>query len=303
MTDKLAIIVKESGLETTKAQVLLDNFSDYFQIASEWEKKAKVIVVTDVSQTAEMQMARAGRLFLREKRIHIERTRKGLKEQALREGRAIDGIANILKSLIVPIEDYLEEQEKFVEIRAAHEAELARIEAEKKAEREERARIQAEQEEQARILAENERLRIAAEKQERRLKAEKRKRETERRLAEAERVALEDRANREKEEVERKARMATEKQEKILEAEREAANEKIRAERREREAERQQAEAARKKTEARMQKERAARESYQLAAEKRQKEIEAKLAATVTCPFCHKQFVPTKVKVDHAGAN
>ena len=32
MEDKLLIIVKESGLEKTKAQVLLDNFSAYFQI-------------------------------------------------------------------------------------------------------------------------------------------------------------------------------------------------------------------------------------------------------------------------------
>lgn len=52
MENKLSVIVKESGLEKTKAQVLLDNFSNYFQIAADWEKKAKAIVVTDASQTA-----------------------------------------------------------------------------------------------------------------------------------------------------------------------------------------------------------------------------------------------------------
>jgi len=114
MEDQLSVIVKESGLEKTKAQVLLDNFSRYFQLAADWEKKAKTIVITDASQTAEMQMARTGRLFLRQKRIVIEKTRKDLKEQSLREGKAIDGIANILKALIIPIEEYLEKQEKFV---------------------------------------------------------------------------------------------------------------------------------------------------------------------------------------------
>jgi hypothetical protein len=41
-----------------------------------------------------------------------------LKEQALREGKAVDGIANVLKALIVPLEEHLDKQERFVEIRA-----------------------------------------------------------------------------------------------------------------------------------------------------------------------------------------
>ncbi len=89
MKNDLALMIKESGLEQTKAQVLLDKFTGYFQIASDWEKKAKAITVTDAGQKAEMQMARTGRLFLREKRIQIDRTRKELKEQSLREGKAI----------------------------------------------------------------------------------------------------------------------------------------------------------------------------------------------------------------------
>ena len=83
---------------------MLDNFSDYFKIAAEWEQKAKTIKVVDETQKADMEMARVGRLFLREKRIAIEKKRKELKEQSLREGKAIDGIANVLKAVIVPIE-------------------------------------------------------------------------------------------------------------------------------------------------------------------------------------------------------
>ena len=130
MENQLQVIVKESGLEQSKAKYILDNFQNYFEVADEKAKKAKTLVVTNETQKAEMQMARTGRLFLREKRIAIEKARKGLKEQALREGKAIDG--NVLKALIIPIEEYLERQEKFVEIQEDKKREALRLEAEKK---------------------------------------------------------------------------------------------------------------------------------------------------------------------------
>jgi len=119
MENQLVEIVKESGLEQSKSQVLLANFQNYFEIASEWENKAKMLTVTNESQKTEMKMAREGRLFLKEKRIAVEKTRKELKEQSLREGQTIDAIAKILKNLIEPIENHLEKQEKFIEIREA----------------------------------------------------------------------------------------------------------------------------------------------------------------------------------------
>ena len=76
MSNQLEVIVKESGLEPTKAQIILDKFQNYFGIAAEWETKAKTLIVTDVSQTAYMKMARVGRLFLKEKRVALENTRK-----------------------------------------------------------------------------------------------------------------------------------------------------------------------------------------------------------------------------------
>ena len=206
MENKLSVIVRESGLEKTKAQFLLDNFSNYFEIAADWEKKASVIVVTDASQTAEMQMARTGRLFLRQKRIVIENTRKTLKEQALREGKAIDGIANVLKALIVPIEEYLERQEKFVEIKAAQEAECKRIEGEQKAEQERIAQEKAEAEERERIRKENERLKKEAEERERKMIEERAKAEREKKAQEEKAWIEIEKIQKEKEEVERKAR-------------------------------------------------------------------------------------------------
>jgi hypothetical protein len=118
-SNALVHIVETSGLDHTKADFILEKFSDYFRIASEWEIKAKVLKVTDVSQVTEMKMAREGRLFLKNKRVELEKARKELKEQSLREGRTIDNIATILKNLIEPIENYLEKQEKFAEIKEA----------------------------------------------------------------------------------------------------------------------------------------------------------------------------------------
>lgn len=117
--NKLAVIVNESGLDKTKAQVLLEKFSNYFDIASDWESKAKMLIITDISQVAEMKMADEGRKFLKAKRIDIEKTRKVLKENALREGQTIDSIARILTNLITPIEIDLEQKAKYREIKEA----------------------------------------------------------------------------------------------------------------------------------------------------------------------------------------
>lgn len=120
MENQLLQVINESGLDKTKAQVLLENFSSYFEIAADWENKARALKVTNIEQKAEMKMAREGRLFLKEKRVNIEKTRKLLKESALREGQTIDAIAKILTNLIAPIEKDLEDKEKFAEIQEAN---------------------------------------------------------------------------------------------------------------------------------------------------------------------------------------
>ena len=173
--NELVEIVNASGLEKTKADFILTHFQDYFKIASEWEVKSKTIKVTDASQTTEMGMAKVARKMLSQKRIDIENARKELKEQSLREGKAIDGIANVLKALIVPIEQYLKTQEDFVEIQAAKKAEEDRIGAERRAEEDRIAKEKAEAEERERMRLENERLKKEAEAKEKALEAERKK--------------------------------------------------------------------------------------------------------------------------------
>lgn len=253
-SNELLRIVEESGLEKTKADLILEKFQDSFKIASEWEAKSKALVVTDVTQVTEMKMAREGRLFLKGRRVEIEKTRKELKEQSLREGKAIDGIANVLKALIEPIEEYLEKQEKFAEIKAAEEKAARTIERVelvraynpdvldytvadmpedvfqnylaglKKAHED---RVEAERvAEQERIekqrAFEAEQKRIREENERLRLEAEAREKELaeERARAEAERKAADERLRLEREKAEKEAVRLRAEQEAKLEAER-----------------------------------------------------------------------------------
>lgn len=119
MNNQLQVIAEEQGLEQNKIQSLLSNFVEYFKNAQEISKDARSIIVTNEDQVKEMADARKKRLELWKIRCQVENTRKGLKEQSLREGKAIDGMANIIKSLIFPVEEYLEKQEKFAELLAA----------------------------------------------------------------------------------------------------------------------------------------------------------------------------------------
>lgn len=116
---ELAVVGQDNGLEPTKIEVLLSNFGQAYAKAKELANGATDLVVTEEDQTALMKEARSRRLALKNVRVEVENTRKALKEQSLREGKAIDGMANIIKALIIPVEEHLENQEKFAELRQA----------------------------------------------------------------------------------------------------------------------------------------------------------------------------------------
>lgn len=266
MDNQLITLINENGLDKTKSQVLLDNFSGYFELASDWERKANALVITSVEQTAEMKMAREGRLFLKQKRIAVESTRKQLKEASLREGQTIDAIAKILKNLIEPIEKDLEEKEKYAErieqqrietLRDSRTLELEPLSefvpygidfgtmkdedytkllsgAKLQQQAKEEAERKAEQERIAKEKAdEEERQRIRLENERLKKEAEKKERELEkeRAKAKAEREALEEKARKEREAQEEQLAQERAK----AKAEREAAAEKARLEREENE--------------------------------------------------------------------
>lgn len=123
-TNTEALTTAVADLAPATAQELREAFTEMFNQADEWAAKAALINVTSIEQTREMKLARESRLALKDIRVQAEKTRKRLKEHSLRTGKAIDGIANVMKALIVPIEERLQEHEDF-----AKRAEEARVSA------------------------------------------------------------------------------------------------------------------------------------------------------------------------------
>lgn len=112
----LALQIKEAQIEEPDAVALHNAFAPFFNEAEQWRRKAEAITVTSADDKRQMSEARQTRLALKEIRVNVEKARKKLKEESLRKGKAIDGMANVIKFLIVPLEEHLQQQEDFVKI-------------------------------------------------------------------------------------------------------------------------------------------------------------------------------------------
>lgn len=112
---EIETVINQSGLQPTKAEVLTASFSKYFANAKSIVGEVQGLEVKDEADIVGMQKAREARLKLKNIRVEAEKVRVKLKEDSRREGLAIDGVNNVLKALIIPVEEYLEVQEKFAE--------------------------------------------------------------------------------------------------------------------------------------------------------------------------------------------
>lgn len=108
-TEKLSTV---AASENTKLS-LKESFLPFYEQIEEWGSRAEALIVTSVDQIEEMKQARVARLALQKIRTSAEEKRKELKEESLRKGKAIDGIANVIKFQIIPIEKHLKDQEDF----------------------------------------------------------------------------------------------------------------------------------------------------------------------------------------------
>lgn len=115
--NELVNVIDSSGLEVKTKEIIKQKFAHFFEQVKEWKEKAKDLIVTDESQTREMNMAREARLAMKEIRVAAEKVKKSLKEDSLRYGTAVQDVYNLIKGMVQPIERHLEEQEKFIEIR------------------------------------------------------------------------------------------------------------------------------------------------------------------------------------------
>lgn len=117
--EQLAVVIRESALTVESGHELLTRFAPLAGAARALLITAKTITVTAEDQTGQMAMARTMRLQLRDVRLRSEKLRKGLKDESLKRGKAIDGLHHVVEYLIAPEEARLEEMEKFAERAAA----------------------------------------------------------------------------------------------------------------------------------------------------------------------------------------
>ena len=115
-TPVIKLGIEKYQLEPETEKTLTELYQPYLVQAQEWETAAKLIVVYNATDVHLMKDARTMRLKLKEIRNNVEKTRKKLKEDIVKNGKAIDGVSNFLKGLIEPIEAHLQAQEDFVEI-------------------------------------------------------------------------------------------------------------------------------------------------------------------------------------------
>jgi len=123
---ELSNAAKAENIAPEQIESLQSSFMPFFQQASEWKGKAMAIQVTSIEQKEAMKDARTARLALKGIRVDTEKRRKEMKEESLRKGKAIDGMANVIFYLIEPIEKHLQEQEDFAARLEAKEREETR---------------------------------------------------------------------------------------------------------------------------------------------------------------------------------
>ncbi len=104
----------QSGLSKDKQAALCATFNPFMERVEALRGTAESVEVKTDDDVAAMQLARETRLQLKALRVGVEKKRKELKESSMREGKAIDGMANIVKFVIVPIEQDLQAKEDFV---------------------------------------------------------------------------------------------------------------------------------------------------------------------------------------------
>jgi len=103
-------------------------FKDFFAQMEQWEEKAATLVVEDETQTGLMFEAGVARKALASIRIAVEKQRKIMKEDSLRTGQAIDGVAKMMRERIEAMEAHLSAQENYIVNKEAARVEALRVE-------------------------------------------------------------------------------------------------------------------------------------------------------------------------------
>jgi len=114
---EIAKVEQQAGLAEDSAIALRNEYMAYWNDITKWREQA--VTITDPENVAHQKLAGVVRRGLKAVRCDVERTRKALKDESLKRGKAIDGYANVLKFLCEPIENKLFEIEQYAERKEA----------------------------------------------------------------------------------------------------------------------------------------------------------------------------------------
>lgn len=101
------------ALDTAKP--LSEIFQPFNTTLEKWTAKAASLVVTSIEQKTEMQQARLARLELKEARVTMDKTRKGLVEGLKARTSKIDATARVIREKMEALEEQLKASEEFAE--------------------------------------------------------------------------------------------------------------------------------------------------------------------------------------------
>jgi len=126
----LVTIITETGLEinSSTSQLIKDKFEPFIKEMDEWKDKAEGLVVNDITEKDKMREARVARLALRAIRVDADKVRKALKEDSNKYNKAVQSIYNFIEGRIAPLEEHLEQQERFEEVQLKKEREALKEE-------------------------------------------------------------------------------------------------------------------------------------------------------------------------------
>jgi len=125
VVETTALAEYDSKLPAERHAELVDKFKQYGEDVRELLVVADGIEVSNVEDKEEMALARKTRLGLRSIRSGVENTRKELKAESLLYGKAVDGMARMIKDEITPTESALQEMEDFA--KRAEEERIAQV--------------------------------------------------------------------------------------------------------------------------------------------------------------------------------
>ena len=176
-------------------QTQLARFSPTDAAIAELAEEYLTLQISGLDDTEGYAIVHRARMDVKGKRVAVEKVRKELKADALDYGRKVDAEAKRLTALLEPIETHLSEQERAIDDEKERIKNAARLKAEAearaKAEAEEAARKAAQEAEDSRLRAEQERIneeRRAMEEEKARVAAEQKATQDK---IDAERLAIE----------------------------------------------------------------------------------------------------------------